>query len=76
MVLGRAGQQMAVGLGLGLVVGYALARPVATFSVGVDASDPGVYLVIVLTLLLTGLLATVLPARAAMRVDPVEAMRE
>jgi predicted permease len=76
MVLGRAGQQMAVGLGLGLLVGYALARPVATFSVGVDASDPGVYLVIVLTLLVTGLLATVLPARAATRVDPVEAMRE
>jgi len=32
--------------------------------------------VIVLMLLLTGLVATVLPARAAARVDPVQAMRE
>jgi predicted permease len=76
IVLGRVGAQMAVGLGLGLLVGYALARPVASFSVGVDARDPAVYAVIALTLLVTGLVATALPVRAATRVDPVLAMRE
>jgi len=76
MVLGRAGAQMVTGLVLGLVVGYALGRPVASFNSGIDPRDPAVYGVIVLMLLLTGLVATVLPARAAARVDPVQAMRE
>lgn len=75
-VLGRAGSQLAGGLALGLMVGYALARPVASASVGVDAGDPTVYGVIVLTMLVTGFVATVFPVRAATVADPVEAMRE
>lgn len=76
LVLGRAGVQLAAGLALGLFVGYALARPVASASVGVDAGDPAIYGVIVLTMLITGVVATILPVRAATLADPVEAMRE
>jgi len=41
----------------------------------VSLTDPVVYLAIVGTLLLVGLLACVVPARSAMRTDPVETLR-
>jgi ABC-type lipoprotein release transport system permease subunit len=41
----------------------------------VEPSDPTVYLTIILTLGLSGLLACLLPARRAMRVHLVDALR-
>jgi putative ABC transport system permease protein len=63
-----------VSIGLGL--GWLTSRSMRVVLYGVETSDPGVYAAIVLTLVAAGLLASFMPARAATRTDPAEAMRE
>ena len=75
MVLGRGAKQLAIGMLLGVGLGYALAGPLSAVTFGVETSDVSVYGAIVMTLGLAGLLATIVPAFAATRTDPVEAMR-
>jgi ABC-type antimicrobial peptide transport system permease subunit len=75
LVLRRGGIQLGVGMVLGLAIGATMGGPMRYVLYGVEAGDPRVYASIVLTLLASGFLACVLPARAATRVDPVEAMR-
>ena len=59
----------------GLIVSLALNRLLSTMLFGVTAADPLAGSLAVLTLALVALLASYLPARRAMRVDPVEALR-
>ncbi|HUF47116.1 MAG TPA: ABC transporter permease [Vicinamibacterales bacterium] len=75
MVLGRATLFVAIGLGLGLVGAWQLARFVEAFLFEVTPHDPAVYAAAGGVLLLAGLLAAYLPARRASRVDPVIALR-
>lgn len=75
MVLGKGLVQLFIGVGIGLLIGFGLSRPLSVVTFGVEASDPVVYGAIVLTLSLAGLVASLVPARAATRADPVEAMR-
>jgi ABC-type lipoprotein release transport system permease subunit len=41
----------------------------------VDPGDPTIFMAILVTLALTGFLATIVPARRATRVDPALALR-
>ncbi len=75
LVLRKGLIQLGIGLAIGLALGYAMARPLRAVTYGVEASDPATYLVITLALLATGLIATLLPARSATRVDPNTALR-
>jgi predicted permease len=75
MILGRGARQLGVGMGLGVGLGYLLAGPLSAVTFGVETTDMTVYGVIVLTLGLTGMLATIVPAISATRTDPIEAMR-
>jgi ABC-type antimicrobial peptide transport system permease subunit len=75
LVLGKGTRQLGIGTAVGLALGWMIARPLSAVTYGVDVADPLVYSTIVVTLGLTGLAATVLPARAATRADPVEAIR-
>ncbi len=65
---------------LGLAVGMALALPLSGFLegllFGVGARDPGSFLGGSLLILLVGLLATLIPARRALRVNPVDLLRQ
>jgi predicted lysophospholipase L1 biosynthesis ABC-type transport system permease subunit len=66
---------VAVGVGAGLAL-FALAAPfLRAFLYGVTAGDPLTLSAVVLALVVTGSLASWLPARRAARVDPVEALR-
>jgi predicted permease len=65
----------AIGLSLGLALSFGLARFIAAFLYGVGANDPLTVIVVVVLLGAMSLLACYFPARRAMRVDPVAAIR-
>jgi len=60
-----------LGIGLALLVGRAL----ASFLFGVEAAQPAIAALVVLLLLAVTVLAAWLPARRAMKVDPITALR-
>ncbi|MFI5310352.1 MAG: ABC transporter permease [Gemmatimonadales bacterium] len=66
-------------LGIGMTLGLALAAGVAQFTsvilFDVKPRDPGIFGGVVLVLTVAGLLACLLPARRATRVDPLAALR-
>lgn len=71
MIIRRGMVPVVIGIVTGLVGSYFLAKGVETLLYGVEARDPGTYLVIAVILAVVGLLANLLPARSASREDPV-----
>lgn len=63
------------GCGLGVLGSLAVSRLVSSFLFDISATDPLVYLVAVLIMMLMALLASVLPAARAASADPVDALR-
>ena len=63
------------GLAAGLPVAYALARLLASLIYGVKATDPATFIGIPLALIAAAVLAIYLPARRAMKIDPIVALR-
>ena len=64
-----------IGVGLGLVLAAALVRVMATLLFGVSQYDPGTFSVVVLLMLAVGVIATLVPAYRATRVDPIVTLR-
>jgi predicted permease len=75
MVLSQGGKMAAAGIGLGLLASFGLTRLMVTMLFGVSATDPFTFVSVVVVLLIVALLACWLPARKAMRVDPMVALR-
>lgn len=75
MVLGQGLLLTAVGMAIGLVAALALARLATSLLYGVSAADPMTLLVVPPVLITVALLACCFPARRAMRVDPIVALR-
>jgi putative ABC transport system permease protein len=72
----RDGVQYAViGVVFGLLASYALTRSLSTMLFGVTPTDPLTYGSLAAVMLLVAALASYLPARKALRVDPVTALR-
>ena len=67
--------QLTVGLALGLVIAGILANLMQVMFFDVNPYDPVVWVAIVGMLLATGLLACLIPAQRASRVDPITALR-
>jgi predicted permease len=63
------------GLAIGVVGAVPCAKLIRTQLYGVTTSDPMTYAVIMMLLLAVGVVATLLPARRAARVDPIVALR-
>lgn len=71
-----SGQRLAlIGLGVGLVVAWALSRTIESLLHGVTPSDPTTYMGAVALLWLVALLAGALPALRATRVSPATLLR-
>jgi len=66
---------IACGIGLGLFGAWAATRTLEQFLFGVTPHDPVTLAAVSLLLLAFGLLASYLPARRALRIDPVIALR-
>jgi predicted permease len=75
MVLAGAMGPVVVGLIAGLAGAWALSRVLAGFLYEVRPTDPATFLGVVLLLLMTGWVASWIPARRGTRVDPMITMR-
>jgi putative ABC transport system permease protein len=74
-VLREALWQIGLGLAIGLAGAMALSRLLHRFLFGVGAADPVAITIVLLTLSVAGLLASLLPALRASRVPPMQALR-
>jgi putative ABC transport system permease protein len=75
MVVSRAALLMGIGISTGLVGGWFLSRLVASFLFKVEPHDALVYVMAAAVLLVSGLVAAMIPARRASRIDPMEVLR-
>jgi putative ABC transport system permease protein len=66
---------VAFGLVAGVLVSLAMGRLLTRLLFGVTATDPTTYSAVVLVLLAAAVVATWIPARRALRVDPMRALR-
>jgi len=75
MVLRQGLLLVAIGLAIGVGGAIGLTRYIASELYGVTATDPATFAAVVLLLALVALIACWIPARRAMRVDPMVALR-
>jgi predicted permease len=75
MVLGRAGVLVAAGVVVGGVSAWLLSRTAESFLFRMDPSDPRAYAAALGVLVGAALVASLIPARRAASVNPVEALR-
>src|ERR1700730_2077804 len=64
-----------IGVGLGMLLALGLARLISSLLYGVKPSDPATYAAVALGLTCVAMLACLIPARRAVRVDPAVALR-
>ena len=74
LVTGQGVRLTVVGLGIGFAASYFLTKLMAS-SLEVSAHDPWSFGLVGALLFAVGLVASYIPARAAMRLDPIEALR-
>jgi putative ABC transport system permease protein len=75
LVVGRAAWITLLGVTTGLAGTLLMSPLLSSFFFGVSPTDPATYLTVALLLLVVALLASYFPARRAMRVDPMVALR-
>jgi predicted permease len=75
LILGQGLRLTVLGLGLGVLVALGLMRVLVSLLFDVRAYDPTTYTAVTLLLTAVALLACYIPARRAMRVDPMVALR-
>jgi putative ABC transport system permease protein len=75
LVVGRGMVLVVLGLGLGAAASVFATEAIATQLVAVSATDPATFAVVSVALFVVALLATYLPARRVLRIDPQLALR-
>jgi putative ABC transport system permease protein len=75
LVIGESAKLVLLGLAVGVPAALLLSRSLGALLFGVRPSDPLTFVVVASLLTLVALVAAYLPARAAMRVDPMVALR-
>jgi predicted permease len=75
MILGQGALQLAIGLGTGLICAIGFAQFLSSMLRGVSPFDPPTLLGTALILCAVALIASLLPALRALRVNPMEALR-
>ncbi len=75
LVVGQGMKLALIGLAAGIVCALVLMRLFSSLLFGIKPTDPVTFLVVSITLTVVAALSTYLPARRAMRVDPIVALR-
>lgn len=75
MILGQTLKLTLIGVGLGLAGAFVLARFLASLLFAIGSYDPVTFLGVAFLLIVVALAASYIPARRAMRVDPIVALR-
>ena len=75
LVVGNGMLLTGIGIAIGLPVAFGLARALSSLLFGVTAADPFAFIGLPLILTAIAALASYLPARRAVRVDPLTALR-
>ncbi|MET0647789.1 MAG: ABC transporter permease [Pyrinomonadaceae bacterium] len=75
LVWGQGMLLVGVGILLGLGVSIALTRFISSLLYGVGASDPMTFLAVAVGLIIIAAIAIYIPARQAMKIDPMRALR-
>jgi putative ABC transport system permease protein len=74
LVVGQGMGLVLVGIGLGLAGAVALTRTVASLLFGVSPTDPTTFVLVPMGLMAVALIACLLPAHRATRIDPMRAL--
>ena len=75
MVVGQGIRLAVIGIAIGVVGALAATRLISSMMFGVTATDPATFAGVAIVLMLVTLAACYIPARRAMRVDPMVALR-
>jgi ABC-type antimicrobial peptide transport system permease subunit len=75
-IVARGGAMLGAGIVLGLGAFLVMARLLASFLYEISPTDLGAIATATAILITAGLLATVIPARRASRIDPAVVLRE
>jgi putative ABC transport system permease protein len=75
LVLGQGSRMAALGVVVGIVASLAISRLMSSLLFGIGATDPLTFAGVALLVSLIALGASYIPARRAMRIDPVKALR-
>jgi putative ABC transport system permease protein len=75
LVLGEGARMALVGVVFSIAAALGLTRLMASQLFGVTAQDPLTFVAVAMVLSLVALIACYIPARRAMRVDPMAALR-
>jgi ABC-type antimicrobial peptide transport system permease subunit len=74
-VVGEGAKMALLGVALGLAAAMGLTRLMSDMLYGVSATDPLTFIAVAILLILVALAACYIPARRAMKIDPMEALR-
>jgi predicted permease len=75
MVVGQGGKMALAGITVGIIASFAFTRFIANLLFGVRSDDPATFASVAILLALVSVAACYVPARRAMRVDPMVALR-
>ncbi|HTS11093.1 MAG TPA: ABC transporter permease [Candidatus Limnocylindrales bacterium] len=75
LILGEGARLALIGVAIGVAASLAVTRLMASLLFGVSATDPVTFVVVAVLLPAVALLASYIPARRAMRLDPNTALR-